>query len=376
MKTHRWILLFVPLLLVGCGPSGDDDEDATTGSDGHVWLDAQVNHDASPTLPDGNVGTDALAGCDPKNFTLQQSPPAEVYLVVDRSGSMSEPGATPGLTKWEELNAAVDAALTQYEAVIKFGILTYPSNQECATSGPQVGTQLDNRVAIDDHLSSSVPAGGTPTAAALNNAAASLNALGDPASPKFIILATDGGPNCNYFLSADPSCSCTYASSDYCCTSYPDQCLFGYTCLDDDHTLNVVHDLHQQGIDTFVIGLEGTAEYVNLLNGLANNGGRPQVGGTTAYYSASNQTELLAALQTIAVGLISCEIELEEPPDFPDLVTIYMDGQEVPRDLAQGNGWDYTDSSNTVVELFGGACDTLQDGDEHTLTATFACIIN
>jgi hypothetical protein len=364
-------------MAMGCGPTGSSDSDAGgSPHDASPGLDSQVGRDASGIDLDGG-GSDALAGCDPKNFVLQQAPPGEVYLVVDRSGSMSEPGATPGQTKWQELTAAVDAALTQYASVIRFGLLTYPADDQCATTGPQVGLAPDNRVAIMTHLADAVPAGGTPTAAALNNAAASMTALGDPTSPKYIILATDGGPNCNYFLSADPGCSCTYATPEWCCTSHPDQCLFGYTCLDDQHTLEVVNDLRQnQGIDTFVIGLEGTAEYVNLLNALAVSGGRPQVGGSTDYYPAANQTELLNALQTIAVGLISCEIQLEEPPDFPDLVTIYMDGQEVPRDPAQQDGWDYTDAQNTTIELFGAACDTLQDGAQHTLTATFACVVD
>ncbi|MCC6527045.1 MAG: hypothetical protein IT373_30640, partial [Polyangiaceae bacterium] len=44
-------------------------------------------------------------------------------------------------------------------------------------------------------------------------------------------------------------------------------------------------------------------------------------------------------------------------------------------DTSQSNGWDYTDATNTVIELFGAACTTLQDGDEHTVTATFECEI-
>lgn len=376
-RALLWLLWMAgAALLSSCGPSGGDETDATTDPrDGAPPADARPGADAAP-LPDG-AGTDALAGCDPKSFVLQQAPPAEVTLVVDRSGSMSEPGATPGLTKWQELTAAVDAALTQYEGVIKFGLLTYPADAACTTPGPQVGLGHDHRIAIMTSLTAAVPAGGTPTAAALTNAASSMTALGDPSSPKFIILATDGGPNCNYFLSADPSCGCAYASAEWCCTSYPDACLFGYTCLDDQHTLDVVGDLHQsRAIDTFVIGLAGTAEYVGLLNALAVAGGRPQTGGATDYYPADNQADLLAALQTIAVGLISCQIALEEPPEFPDLVRIYMDGHEIERDPAHQGGWDYTDSSHLTIELYGTACDTLQDGSPHNLTATFACVVN
>ncbi len=362
-------------LIVGCGPSSGGDDDGGTAADASLQQDGTTPTDGGEIWWDGGGG-DGMVGCDPKNFVLQQAPPAEVYLVIDRSGSMSEDSATAGLTKWEELNVAMDTALTQFEAVIKFGLLTYPSNNECSTSGPQVGVTLNNRQAILNELTAAVPAGGTPTAAALNNAASSLTDLGDTDSPKIVILATDGGPNCNYFLSADPSCSCTYATPEYCCTNNPAACLFGYTCLDDDHTVTVISDLQAAGIDTVVIGLAGTSEYESLLNAMAVAGGQPQVGGATDYYPAGNQNEIISALQAIAVSFISCEIQLEEPPDFPDLVHIYMDGVEVSYNGAQTDGWDYTDPSNMVIELFGAACDTLQDGDEHTLTATFACVVD
>lgn len=377
-KSNLLIRLVMGLglcLAVGCGPTGSGDQDGGSPHDGAGHDDGQVPGDGGHVWWDGGAG-DGMVGCDPRNFVLQQAPPAEVYLVIDRSGSMSEPSASPGLNKWEELNVAMDSALTQFESAIKFGVLTYPSNNECSTSGPQVGVALNNRQAILNELTAAVPAGGTPTAAALNNAASSLTDLGSTDSPKVVILATDGGPNCNYFLDATPSCTCSYAAPEYCCTNHPGACLFGYTCLDDANSVTVISDLQAAGIDTVVIGLAGTSEYESLLNAMAVAGGQPQVGGATDYYPAGNQNEIIAALQAVAVSIISCEIQLEEPPDFPDLVHVYMDGVEVDWNGAQTDGWDYTDPSNMVIELFGAACDTLQDGDEHTLTATFACVVD
>jgi hypothetical protein len=305
----------------------------------------------------GGNASGGMTGCDPQTFMLQKAPAAQVYLVIDRSGSMSEAGTNPALTKWEELNTAVDTALTQYEGVIQFGLLMYPSGQECATSGPQEKFDLDNRAAILAALSAAVPAGGTPTAAALNNAAASLTSLGSPDSPKFVVLATDGGPNCNYGLGTNP-CACTYVSSqENCCTNYPQACVWGSSCLDDQPTLDVITDLHaNQAIDTFVIGLPGTAEYESLLNAMADAGGRPQQGGPPNYYAASNPADLVAALQAIAVSVISCQIQLQQAPEYPDGVKVYIDGVEVLRDGAHQNGWDYTDDTFTTIELYGTSC--------------------
>jgi hypothetical protein len=363
------------VVLVACGPGGNAGPNGDGGGGQH---DAATGDDGGGGQQDGPVadgqGPDGIQGCDPKAFTLQQSPPAEVYLVVDRSGSMLEIGSNPSLTKWQELNGAVSSVLSQFDGAINFGLITYPVDAECSVTGPQVKFGPQNGPNIMSHLTAQTPAGGTPTAAALNNAASSLRALGTTGSQRLIILATDGGPNCNYFLTATPICSCALANLNYCCTNYPDTCVWGKNCLDDAHVLQVIDALHADGIDVVVIGLAGSGAYASLLDLMAVSGGRPNTG-STYYYATTNQAELQAALQTIAVSVISCEIDLQEAPEFPDGVKVYMDGAEVLRDTTQQNGWDYTDATHLKVKLFGVACTTLQDGQQHEVIATFPCVV-
>jgi hypothetical protein len=366
------LAVLVAAAVAACGPSGNVGPrgDGGTG-DG---MAAQDSAAGDGPVYDGLAGPDGIQGCDPKAFTLQQSPPAEVYLVVDRSGSMNEPGSTPALTKWQELNGAVAPVLTQFEGAIHFGALTYPVDAECSVSGPQVKFGPHNRGAIMTHLTSQTPAGGTPTAAALNNASSSLRALGTSGSKKLVILATDGGPNCNYFLNASPSCACGLANAQFCCTNFPQSCLFGKNCLDDAHVLDVIADLRANGIDTVVIGLAGTGNFAELLDQMAIAGGRPNAG-TTYYYAANNQAELQAALQAIAVSVISCQIDLLEAPDDPDGVKVYLDGIELPHDVSHQSGWDYTDATRKKIEFHGAACQTLQDGQPHEVIATVPCVV-
>ncbi|MCD6499248.1 MAG: VWA domain-containing protein [Deltaproteobacteria bacterium] len=368
----RGLVIFVVFasLTGACGPSSSSGK----GNDGSITddsttTDGGLHQDGS--TDDSGKHEAGIEGCDPKDFVLQQAPPPQVFLVVDRSGSMLEAGSDPQKTKWEELITAIESVLTQFEGQIQFGLLMYPTGNECGTSGPQVQVALHNKLGVLHFLNQATPAGGTPTAAAVTNAAHALQAL-DAGSDKFIILATDGGPNCNYGLSADPQCSCSLTDQNYCCTNYPDgQCVFGQYCLDDDHTASVLGDLHSNStIDTFVIGLAGTAEYAETLNAMADSGGRAQ-SGPVHYYDASDQTALTNALTDIAGSVISCRIDLDEAPDEPDYVLIYMDGTQVPRD--PNNGWDYTDDSHMAIELYGDACDTLKSGNDHVITATFAC---
>ena len=334
---------------------------------------AEAGGDAAPR--DGKPGSDAIQGCNPKNYTLTQKPPAEVFLVLDRSGSMVEKGSTPAVTKWQELTSAVDFVLQQFETSLRFGLMMYPSDAKCTTPGPQVPVGLNQRQAVLYYLKQAKPAGGTPTFAALNNAASSMISLGGKTSRKYIVLATDGGPNCNYQLSAKPKCSCTLALPQYCCTSHPQSCFSGETCLDEQRVLKTIKELHdKQQITTYVVGLEGSAQYKALLNSMAKVGGAPQKGATTDYYKASSKSEVQAALKQIAVQLISCEIDLGKRPDYPNWVLVYIDGKKIPRDTKKQNGWDYTDASLTKIMLYGSACKMLQDGKQHKVTATFACV--
>ena len=335
-----------------------------------------TTHDAGPpdTLGPAEGG---ITGCKPRSFSLKQASPSKVYLVVDRSGSMLEKGTGSKVTKWAEMQLAVSEVLKQFQGTVELGLLMYPVNDRCNAGGPQVLLGKSKINAILYELGKATPSGGTPTGSALNNAAQALRDLGSVSASKYIVLVTDGGPNCNYFLSAATACTCTYASAKYCCTSYPNTCYSGHTCLDETRTLKIIKDLHtKEKVSTFVIGLDGTAEYKTLLSEMAKAGGVPLTGGTVSYYPATDLSSLKSAFKTIVGSVISCEIKLDEKPKKPDFVRIFLDGKKVLRDTNKSDGWDYTDSTYLKIKLYGKACEGLQVGKDHKLTATFACEVS
>jgi hypothetical protein len=51
----------------------------------------------------------------------------------------------------------------------------------------------------------------------------------------------------------------------------------------------------------------------------------------------------------------------------------FSDGTVALRDPARTNGWDYTDSTNTRIQLFGPPCDSVMDGTYTDVKILFGC---
>src|SRR5690606_37461839 len=128
------------------------------------------------------------------------------------------------------------------------------------------------------------PGGGTPTSIALDHAHDYfVNGSGkDLEGDKYVILATDGGPNCNSNINCDAS-GCTLniegrQSGGITCEPEGPNCCTGsagtLACLDDDASENAVSRLASAGIDTFVVGIPGSEAYAGVLDSLAVEGGR------------------------------------------------------------------------------------------------------
>jgi len=54
--------------------------------------------------------------------------------------------------------------------------------------------------------------------------------------------------------------------------------------------------------------------------------------------------------------VLGCVLPLSSLPPAPDNVTVTLDSQVIARDPSHAEGWDYTDTRDVAVQLYGLAC--------------------
>ncbi len=241
---------------------------------------------------------------------------------------------------------------------------------------------------IEHALGTYMPAGGTPTADALAHALDYFT-TGDGKSlsgTSYVLLATDGGPNCNADLSCDAS-SCTVnlensmagkGCGGSCCDPKLDP-NGPANCLDEKRSVAQVSALADAGIKTFVVGIPGSQFFADTLDKLAVAGLEEHPSGPPSYYavtSADGAQGLADVLTRITTGLItSCRLQLTSvPPDpnYEDLLNVVIDGQDVPQMGADGWTVDRTTAPPTIV-LAGKTCEYMESHGAERVQITYGC---
>lgn len=217
-----------------------------------------------------------------------------VMLVLDRSGSMADPPDANGMTsKWELLQDAVHKVVGQYGDRVPFGLqmftfsaLGFPDDNTCyAQTRIDVEPAHGTAARILQLIDAAMPDGGTNTGEAIRRANADA-ALRDSTRKNYIILITDGDPNCN--------------SKDQCLS-----CNAGYT-------ISQIAAAAANNIHTFVVGFDGQSGVSPAnLNAMAKAGLEPQNMGNCGsrqqpcYYSASNAQAFNLAIDQIVNQVVS-----------------------------------------------------------------------
>jgi hypothetical protein len=326
----------------------------------------EYHRDASPardTGVDAPIFPDA-AICMPGRFPLRPDV-AEVMLVIDRSASMrltiaGEEDFPPSEWRWAILRDALAASLGSLDSRVLVGAKFYPdpifmpapdAETACRSSpGIDVFPGMDTAPTILSIFDSPEPLGGTPTAVALESAAAGFSTM---AERRFLVLATDGAPNCNGEL---PPATCT-------CTSPGDACLAerpgAFACLDEDRTISVITGLRtRDDIPTYVIGIEGP-DFVDVLDHMAIAGGRPRtIPGERSFYSVRSPDQLRMALEEITGSISACGFLTPALPPTDATFSIEIDGAPVVEDAI--NGWTWANRATGELELHGSACESVR----------------
>lgn len=313
------------------------------------------------TAPDGSE-------CECLDVPLFYDAPT-IYFVLDRSGSMAN------ADKWNQVRVTVGKIMRSLGPRASFGATMFPGpsgTDVCApgteimpvTPGDPPSSGVDGPATT--HLLAAtrvVPSGGTPTGPTLEGVRAR---LATAPGRSFVILATDGAPNCN------PNAGCGYnqcqpnienvpgcpKEGPFNCCEPPD----GYreNCTDATSTLGAIASLQTTGIPVYVVGLPGAAPYASLLDEMAVRGGTA-LPTSPRYFAvnAASEDVMLAALKKVAAQITgTCTFDLKEAPANAGLVNVYMDDVVLPYEPV--NGWTI---SGKTVTLVGTACERVKSGD-------------
>ncbi len=316
-------------------------------------------------------------------------PKPNLMLLVDKSGSMSDPVTPQGPSKIVVLQQVMGQFLATPDAgspVARVGLAQFPNESCVATTASDVLASLPPASAGDTDsvldaaslaantaLQKLTPSGGTPTQASLQYIASNIAELSDPSRQDFVLLLTDGLPNCNLNLDAN-TCTCTSSANP--------PCVANTDCLDKDATVAQVATMQgNQNIKTIVIGfgadvvgsvaqntLEAMAEAGGFVRKCPNTqdscgSGNPCVLATglcsQQFFQATDGLALTEALAEIGSTLTqtACVYNLDEVPSNPSLISVVLDGTPY---LPGTDTWTYNAAQNQIV-FQGALCAELKN---------------
>ncbi|MBN2577078.1 MAG: VWA domain-containing protein [Deltaproteobacteria bacterium] len=403
-----WTDVFVPGWAIcvlagsaGCGDPGVVEATDAPVFDGGLYVvlpDASLHSDTAAldgaTSESGAVyGPDGSCGTSPFSASNRA---VSILLVIDRSGSMAEPyGADQ--SKWTVLQLALATALDAAKKSISFGLELFPYSDDpnpyvCALAQGSASIQVPvgpGETTVPQILArlQKEPAGGTPTAAALANAY-DFFVSGEGqflAGDKYVLLATDGGPNCNANHAPCDATTCTTNLDGQCpapdggappnCCELPNN-LGVIFCVDDQETANQLARLAAAGIKTFVIGLPGTEAYASYLDAFAAAGGGVNPNAPPLYFkvdASGGVAGLAAVFSSITKELITtCRFQLAADPPDVNLLNVEIDGVPIPQLGPDGWVLDTSTSPPTVV-IKGATCEQVQIKGAESAQIIYGC---
>lgn len=363
----------------GAGGTGSGTPGGAGGSGGEGGEGGESGAGGGINLA-GSTGAGGQKDCQAKE-TPGKRVPASVLIVLDRSGSMSDAG------KWPAATSAINQMLSSADQELGMGFLRYPegspapcgldiacqTNFECTdikdTPNVPVGPLKQTGAQIQNIIATTSPNGGTPTLWALRKAYKYMSEL-QTDSERFVLLVTDGVP--------------TFVTPPI--GPFPE---IATNCGTKGELGQATSDARKGNppVRTFVIGAPGSEDGLEILSGLALNGGTCRPGGDhgsfTCHYqigAANFEKELAETLTQIAGSVSNCTYAVPVPsgeevdPDKVNVVVTTGEGETTLfKDTSKQDGWDYTDDSKTKIEIHGPTCEAINKGTEATVKIGLGC---
>lgn len=301
----------------------------------------------------------------------------DLYFALDHSGSMKLLG------KWPTMRSVVSNLMTQIGPRARLGATMFPGMDGGCEGGQEVlpltlgdshngvpGPHVQQFLTATDVP----PSGGTPTAATLSSLLPKLKASKHP----FLILATDGGPNCNTDLMCGiDRCIANIESIDMCLPNAAPNCCDptqggnNLNCLDDARALDSVNQLYAAGVSTFVIGVPGSDFYGPVLDALAAAGHTAKATSPKYYrVDSADAAALESALADIAAKVThACSVALDHEPVHPEGMSVSLDGAALSPSAIDG----FT-VIGTTLSLHGTACTKAAADDSPKVVVTDGCV--
>jgi hypothetical protein len=335
------------------------------------------------SCPNGMVCT-AVGRC--AYVQMEPERPPKVMLAVDTSGSMKSrlwaeedwaccqsmaPGICSGYSpvgdcKWNWLKQQMlgpGRFLDELDDQVRFGLTVFPDSATPGTACapgrvrlPLARSPGSGVAAIRSQFETIVPFGGTPLASALDAIRHDTTFTQDePNTRRFVVLLTDGLPNCNSSITQEACDECSNITAQPFCGG-PMQ------CLDDDATVREIKTLRRQGVTTLVVWYGPVSPLAtSVLNELADAGGRP-MSGDVRYLAVGRDGDLTPVFNQIKTELRRCLFPLQATVQREEDLTLRIrahSGEEA--ELKQGEDWRYLLIDNhPAVEVLGMACQTIQ----------------
>ena len=343
----------------------------TTGGTGGTSGTAGTLPGQGGTIPTAGSGGSAANECGVQTFDLERKP-VEVLLLLDRSASQREavelPDGTDGMIKWDLLIPPLKEVVTETNEAVSWGLKVFPEDSPEEDDACSAGSVTSNvQVEIAEMNAAAVVAGieatdnggdGTPTGDAIRASVAYLQTRASVNDyRRYILLATDGEPSCINVTE-------TSAGAEGQAEARP-------------YAVNAITTAAGAEFKTIVVGVGTNKESaVQTLNDMASAGEAPAPCANPldpCFYLANTQSQLIEQLKAITSNVASCVFALTATPPDPNNVRVTLDGERVNRDPGQANGWEYQDMGQTVIEVYGEACDLIKMSGADAVQIVFGC---